>query len=179
VFLSYTFSSYVSALSVIHSLAFQLASRDDHLQAILCQSRRENFKGNMDAAKSLLSTLLNSAGPVYIIIDGLDEICGIERGRLLTQLLQLSKDCNETMLLISSRAEADITETLKEKSAVIRVDNRNAGSIQTFVTQQTQKWFQERNFVSEVKIEIERFLAPIASNSKGTCMFSTILIAAN
>jgi len=168
VFLSYNFSSDVSALSIIHSLIFQLASSDDNLQTIVCHSSRETLKSSIEAAKGILSTLLRSAGPVYIIIDGLDEIDRLERGRLLKQILELSKDCDETKVLISSRPEADITEVLSQETTVIRVDTRNAGSIQTFVTQKTQKWFQERRFSSEAQAEIEGFLAPLSSNSKGT-----------
>jgi hypothetical protein len=56
---------------------------------------------------------------------------------------------------------------IKDK-ATIRVDTRNGGSIQTFVTQRTQEWFQERNFLPEAQAEIQSLLAPLASNSKGT-----------
>lgn len=168
VVLSYAVSSFTSALSIMQSLIFQLASDDDNAQAIICHSSCDDLKCNMNAAKTLLSTLLHSVGPVYIIIDGLDEIDGVERGMLLNQLLQLSTDCDEAKLLFSSRPEADITDLLKEKSTIIRVDGRNAGSIQTYVSQHIRKWFQEREFLPEAQAEIERLLAPLASNSKGT-----------
>lgn len=166
-FLSHVHSSSTSALSILHSLVFQLASDDDDLQAALCQSSRKNLENSITVAVSLLTTLLNGAGPVYIIIDGVDEIDEVERGRLLRQLLDLSKDCEETKILISCRPEADITTILGSASASIRVDNRNASSIQAFVNRQSHRWFQARNFLPDDRADIERLLAPVAANAKG------------
>lgn len=156
-----------SALSILHSLVFQLASNDDDLKAALYQSTRENLKNSITVAVSLLTTLLNSAGPVYIIIDGVDEIDETERGRLLRQFLDLSKNCEETKILISCRPEADIESILGPTSTSIRVDNRNAGSIQAFVNRQSHEWFQARDFFPDDRADIERLLAPVAANAKG------------
>jgi hypothetical protein len=54
----------------------------------------------------------------------------------------------------------------------IRVDKRNAGSIQAFVNWHTQKWFLDRAFLPEAQAEIERLLAPLASNSKGMLYYT-------
>lgn len=175
VFLSHVFSS-TSALSILHSLIFQLASDDDDLQAALCQSSRADLKNSITVAVSLLTTLLNCAGPVYIIIDGGDEIHEIERGRLFRQLLELSKNCEETKILISCRPEADITTILGSESTSIRVENRNAGSIQAFITRRSQKWFETRNFLPKERAEIEGLLAPIAANAKGMFFSDQILV---
>jgi hypothetical protein len=166
-FLSYTTSSTTSALSILHSLIFQLVSDDDDLQDVLCQSSRVDLKCNIDNAVHLLTTLLSCAGPVYIIIDGVDEIDEVERGRLIRQLLDLSKNCGDAKILVSSRLEADITKILDEAAAKIRVDHCNSGSIQAFVTQHTRIWYQERHFLLEVQAEIDGLLAPLAANSKG------------
>ena len=171
-FLSYTLSSSTSALSIIHSLIFQLTSDDDDLQAVLCQSSRENLKNSINVATSLLATLLDCAGPVYIVIDGLDEIDERERGKLMREFLDISKNCADTKILVSSRPEADITATLFDKVVTIRVDKRNAGSIQAFVNWHTQKWFLNRAFLPEGEAEIQRLLAPLASNSKGILYYT-------
>ncbi|KAF2191077.1 hypothetical protein K469DRAFT_746515 [Zopfia rhizophila CBS 207.26] len=175
-FLSYTSCNTTSALSVLHSFIFQLTSDDDNLQAVLCQSSREKLKSNITVATSLLATLLACAGPAYIAIDGIDEIDEMERGRLLQQLLDLSKDCKGLKILVSSRPEADITTILKDNAVIIRVDNRNAGSIQAFVTRHTQTWFQDRGFLSETRAEIAGLLAPLASNSKGMFLYAKIVL---
>lgn len=166
-FLSHQFSSTTSALSILHSLIFQLANDDDDLQAALCQSSRADLKNSIIVAVNLLATLLNSAGPVHIIIDGVDEIDETERGRLVRQLLDLSKSCKETKVLISCRPEADIKKTLASASTSVRVDNRNAGSIQAFLNSKSHTWFLDRDFLPNERAEIEGLLAPIAANAEG------------
>jgi hypothetical protein len=166
-FLSYTISNSTSALSILHSLIFQVSSDDDTLKSILCQSSREHLKSSIEETALLLRTLLNGAGPVYIIIDGVDEINEIDRGNLLKQLTEISKNCEETKILVSSRIEADISKILSDNAAIIRVDQCNAGSIQTYVNQKTQEWFIERNFIPEAREQIQGLLSPLAANAKG------------
>jgi hypothetical protein len=154
-------------LSILNSISFQLSSEDDDLQAAVCQSSREDLKTDINSASSLLETLIDCAGPTYIILDGLDELEEIERGRLLRQLSQLLSKCEETRIMISSRAETDIKKALRDEAVSIRVDHRNESSIQTFINSQTQKWFKERQFLPQGQVEIERLLAPLATKSKG------------
>lgn len=171
-FLSYT--SATSALSILHSLIFQLASNDDDLKTVVCASCREDLKSNLDDAVRLLTSLLSCTGPVYIIVDGVDEIDEVERGRLLNQLLAILKSCEVTKILVSSRIEADLTDILQEAAITIRVDHRNSGSIQAFVNRITRKWYKEREFLPEAQAEIEGLLAPLASNSKGISILQEI-----
>jgi hypothetical protein len=166
-FLSHAFSSSTSALSVLHSLLFQLASQHENLQDVLCHSTNERIKSNINAAVDVLKAVLDCAGHVFLIIDGLDEIDVIERGVLLEKLLHLSHECHETCILISSRCEEDITEILKGSSEMIRVDGRNEGSIHAFVDYQLKQIFQSRRFPPELQNEIKRSLAPLASKAKG------------
>ena len=146
-----------------------MASEDDDLRTVLCQSSREDLKTNTDSAASLLIMLLACAGPVYIIIDGLDEIDELERGKLMRHLLTLATDSENTKILVSSRPEDDIAKSLDEKAIQIRIDHRNAGSIQSFINSHTQTWYQERGFSLEAQTEISSLLAPLAAKSKGFC----------
>jgi hypothetical protein len=165
-FLSYKYSSSLSALSISHSLIFQLAADDEHLREIVCQSSKEALKSSIDIATELLKTLINYAAPVYIVIDGLDEIEELDRRQLLKRILELSKACAGVRILISSRNEVDIKQRLKDHTT-IRVDLQNAGSIQNFVNQRAKEWFSERDFESDEKSEIEGLLAPLAAHAKG------------
>ena len=168
IFAFLSFSSSTSALSILHSLIFQLVSDNDDLQAALSQSSRENLRHSIDIAVSLLTTLLNCAGPVYIIIDGVDETDEIERERLLRELLGLSKNCQETKILVSSRIEADIKKKLDSTTVSIRVDYCNAGNIQAFVNSESERLFEIWSFLQDERADIERLLAPVAANAKGT-----------
>jgi len=116
----------------------------------------------------LLTTLLSTAGPVFIIIDGLDEIDETERASLLYRLLELSNSCDEAKILVSSRMEDDIHAILHDKAVEIRIDSRNAGSIQAFISRRVQEWFLSRDFVPEARAEIKELLAPLSSKANGT-----------
>jgi len=166
-FLSYTHASNTSALSIFHSLIFQLASEDDDLQTVVCESSREKLKTNVEVAAKLFSDLLACAGLVYVVIDGLDEIKELERGLLLKHLLAVSRDAEDVRICISSRPEADLKTYLDEKADTVRVDTQNAGSIQKFVDHQTQKWLHDRNASPAAAAEVQRLLAPLAWKSKG------------
>lgn len=131
------------------------------------QSKRRDLKSNTKFATEVLSTLLKCTGPTYIVIDGLDEIAELDRQILLLGLLGILKDVDETKLLISSRQEDDIARILKDNAQIIRADNRNAGSIQTFITSRTQSWFKNSHFDAEIESEIQGLLAPLAANAKG------------
>jgi hypothetical protein len=122
----------------------------------------------MKSAVELLTTLLNTAGPVFIIIDGLDEIDETERTNLLYCLVKLSKSCDEVKILVCSRMEDDIRAVLDEKAIDIRVDSQNAGSIQAFINRRVQQWFLSRSFLPEACAEIQGLLAPLSSKAKGT-----------
>jgi hypothetical protein len=115
----------------------------------------------------LLTTLLITAGPVFIIIDGLDEMDEIERPRLLYCLLELSNSCEEAKILVSSRIEDDIHAVLHGKTVEIRVDSRNAGSIQAFINRRVKEWFLSREFLPGARTEIEDLLAPLSSKANG------------
>nr|KAK5442811.1 hypothetical protein LTR18_005488 [Exophiala xenobiotica] len=175
-FLSYRYSGSLSALSILHSLIFQLAADDEHLQEIVCQSGQEALTNNIDVAMELLKSLVCYAAPVYVVIDGLDEIQELERCKFLRQILSLSEACEEVRILISSRDEVDIKQLLKDH-ATIRVNLRNAGSIQNFVNQRAREWFSERNFYPEVRSEIEGLLAPLASHAKGLFLYTKVVLS--
>ncbi|KAL6796983.1 hypothetical protein J3E68DRAFT_450030 [Trichoderma sp. SZMC 28012] len=175
-FLSHANSSNTTALSIVHSLIFQLTSDDESLQAILCGSNRENFKNSLDVAISFLQTLLNSTGLVSIIIDGVDEIDLSEREKLLKKLCEISTACKKTLILISSRAEHDISTIMRPISSTISVDTHNATSIQVFVDDWAQSWFSAHDFLQEDKSEIEYLLAPLSTKARGMFLYAKIML---
>ncbi|KAK2612783.1 hypothetical protein QQS21_001235 [Conoideocrella luteorostrata] len=176
-FLSHIHSSSTSALSVLHSLIFQIASENESLQEVLCQSGRDGLKNNLDVAAALLQTILLCAGPACIAIDGLDEIEERERERLLYQLIDISKACPESRILISSRPEDDISKILGAVSSTIRVDNHNAGGIQTYVNSRTREWLKHNDIFPEYRDEIRRLLAPVATKAKGMFLYAQIMLS--
>ncbi|RYP73410.1 hypothetical protein DL770_007779 [Monosporascus sp. CRB-9-2] len=166
-FLSHALQHSTSALSVLHSLIFQLARDDSALQDVVCEVSRETLSSDRAAATDVLIKILACSGPVHIVIDGLDEIDETERVLLLQEMLRVSESCEETRILISSRAEHDLGTLLKPVSTEIRVDTRNTDSIQIYVTSRYSDWAQYRGFDSEEEREIIELLSPIAGRAKG------------
>jgi hypothetical protein len=165
-FLSHVHAANTSALSVLHSLIFQLASSSFDLQTTLCQSNREDIQVDLKSAARLLKLLVDCAGVVYLVIDGVDEIEKRQRQRLITELTKLSGECDSARILICSRTEDDI-QRLLERWPRIRVDRHNSGSIQAFVDLQSHEWLATKVFLDHERREIETLLAPVASTANG------------
>ena len=169
-FLSYKHSSSTSIISILHSLIFQLVTEEKDLQSVLCsifQSNRRDLKSSTRFALETILALLKCIGPIYIIINGLDEIGELERQMILLHLLDVLKDCDKVKLLISSRYEDDIIRVLKDDAQTIRVDHQNAGCIQAYITRRTQKWLSNFNFDEQACLEIYGLLFPLAAKAKG------------
>ncbi|KAG4260120.1 hypothetical protein FPRO04_12431 [Fusarium proliferatum] len=164
-FLTYI-DGHVSALSILHSLIFQLASTSLSLKTMLCQSNLQHLGSDIKIAKTLFQTLIQSAGVVRVIIDGLDEIEPIQRSTLIKELVRLSGECQECHILLASRAESDISRDLDGKTTNLQVDKNNAGSIQVFINLTMGEWFKERDFVPEVQDQLQGWAAPLAFHAK-------------
>ncbi|TGJ79599.1 hypothetical protein E0Z10_g9161 [Xylaria hypoxylon] len=175
-FLSYKQHRDATAISVIHSLIFRLVSENDDLKTVICQSCSEECKRKLDRATDLLVTILGCTGPAYLIIDGLDEMDEVERGRLLTKLVQTSKSPHEVRLFISSRAEADLVSILRSDATVIQIEQRNLQCIQTFISEWTQSWFLQRKFCPEEQTEIKLGLEPLAPKSRGMFLYARVVL---
>jgi hypothetical protein len=168
-FLSYKQSSSTSTISILHSLIFQLVTEHKNLQSVLYnkfQLNQRDLKSNTRFAQETFLTLLKCTGSTYIIIDGLDEIAELERQMILHQLLDILKNTDEMKLLISSRHEDDIARILND-AQTIRMDRKNAGCIQAYITRRTQKWLGNFNFDAQACSEISALLSPLAAKAKG------------
>ncbi|PYH80228.1 hypothetical protein BO82DRAFT_393179 [Aspergillus uvarum CBS 121591] len=176
-FLSHTYSSSTSALSVLHSLIFQLAGRDEDMQDVLCHSIHDRIRSDITVAVQLLRDLLNCAGSAFLVVDGVDEIEELERGILLKQLLLLSEKCPETRVLISSRREDDIAAILEKMSESIRIDKRNQEGIQAFISQRLRQMFESREFPPDVQTQIRQSMKPLASKANGMFLYAKIVLS--
>jgi hypothetical protein len=131
-----------TAMSIMHSLLFQLAARDADLQAMLTDSNKQDLMTNTTATKELLADVLKCAGATFLVIDGLDEVEEFERKQLLTSLIEILKACTDSNLkiCISSRAEDDIVKILEPTAATVRVDKENTTGILTYVNSRFEEW---------------------------------------
>ncbi|RBR14508.1 hypothetical protein FVER53590_03349 [Fusarium verticillioides] len=173
-FLTYL-DSHISAISILQSLIFQLASTSLSLKTIMCQSNLQHLGSDFKVASALLQTLIQSAGVVHLIVDGLDEIEPVQRSRLLKELVRLGYECGECRILFASRPESDVIRELDGKTTDLQVDKNNAGSIQIFVNKTMIEWFKERGFIPEVQDQLQCWAAPLAFHAKGMFLYVKVI----
>lgn len=183
VFLSYKQGD-ISTISIIHSLIFQLVIGVEYFDGTLrqdlraklfdtFQSSQRSLKSNTKFARETLTDLLKCVGPTYIIIDGLDEIPESERVvDTLNELLEMLKGLTGAKLLISSRAQDEIATVLeKTSSKVIRVDEKNSGCIQAYVSVTSDKWLNQSGFDENACSEIKSLLTPLSAKARGKSIY--------
>ena len=168
-FLSYR-DPHITTVKIFQSFIFQLLLENPDLQPILSHEFQSNFRklsSDTTYVRGLLTKLLQIAGFTCVIVDGLDEIEETERQFLLRALLEVHRDCEDMKLLISSRAEDDITRLLQNEIEPVRVDKKNVEDIRTYVQQRTDEWLASSGFDVETSTETRRLLVPLASKANG------------
>lgn len=172
-FLTYENES-ISALSIMHSLIFQLVGKDDELMSVVCESTCEDLKHDLAVAIELLISLIRHAGSFHLVVDGLDEISSVERERLVTGLLEVAEVCEGLRVVLSSRPEADLVRILDHTAIHIQVHEHNEGSISAYVTQRSQQMFNGLAVPKSGQIEIIKLLAPVANRAKGMFLYARL-----
>lgn len=167
----------ISALSIMHSLIFQLAERNDERVDIICESMGQDLKSNLKVAKDLLRSLILQTGSVYLVIDGVDEISISERSRMMTELLGLVKSCEGLRVIFSSRPEADLMRTLEKTTVAMQVNDHNEENIQCYVEESTERMLKDRKILRRDRNEIKRLLAPIARRAEGMFLYARLIMS--
>jgi hypothetical protein len=169
----YAFLTYVqndaSAISILHTLLFQLAEENDDVKVMVNASNLKDLQRNTDYAMNMLVNALKVQGPTYIVIDGLDEIGELDRQILLFRLRAVAVDEPEVKLLVSSRNDHHISQILQPEAQIINVGGRNDSCIQSYVQIRTRRWFQEAQFDQTAESEISELLTPLGNKAKGEC----------
>jgi hypothetical protein len=166
-FLSYTNNTSQTALTILQSFIFQAAEDDPDFQSVLVDAKERELRGNTGYVVELLKSWLQTVGRTYIVIDGLDEMECSERQILLQRLEELSKGSDKLRFLVCSRLEADINRALEEKSTNIQVNDRNSGSIQTYINSRFYDWINSRKFDHNTQLELRGLLSPLSAKAKG------------
>ena len=154
----------------MHSLLFQLATRDVNIQAMLTDSDRSDLQTNTKVAKELLADVLKYAGDTFVVIDGLDEVDEFQRVQFLTSLMEILDASADPKLkiCISSRAEDDMARILEPRAVTICIDKKNTGAIFTYVNSRYKEWMAKSDFLDEGASEIKSLLQPVCVKAKGT-----------
>lgn len=171
-FLTFNNKEQGSVVKVLHSLIFQFLQSNPTLWPIL----HERFILNVRQLTSvpsyvekLFTDLVADSDPIFVVLDGLDEL-EVERKTLLSTLLRILESCKNLKLLISSRVETDIDILLKRKAPSVRVDHNNSTDIELYINRQYDLWLPDLKRCKADGLtcsEIRRSLDPIKERAKG------------
>lgn len=143
---------------------------------IVCESTAEDLKTDIAVTRNVLASLIHHSGRVHIVIDGLDEISKEERGRLVTELLELIQVCEHLRIVISSRPEADLVQRLENVAVPIRIHDHNKESISAYVSQRSQQIFNTFQVSNSERYDIEKLLAVLAERSEGMFLYARLIM---
>jgi hypothetical protein len=176
----YIFASYrhtdTTAISILQSFLFQISSNDPSIQLLLTEFNQRDLKSNTKAVTDLFKTAISTIGPLFVIVDGVDEIDECERMHLLCILLNILKESSEMKLCFSSRAEGDIDRIIGTQAELIRVDKKNSGSIQSYINHRTKQLMDKHQFSPAARSEILSLISPVAAKSKGMFLYARIIM---
>ena len=176
-FLSFQHQETTTVVSVIHSLIFQLLYKHQHLRPALIKAYENDYtelQSYVEYNQQLLTDLLQCIEAPYIVIDGLDEIAEKERQFLLKRLLQISNQCPELKLLISSRDEKDISTLLHLKALSLPIRLKNAEDIQKYFDYRVKEWLDSLNIADGDYFDLETLVQSIPSKAEGQGSFNMV-----
>ena len=169
-FLSFQHQETTTVVSVIHSLIFQLLYKHQHLRPALIKAYENDYtelQSYVEYNQQLLTDLLQCVEAPYIVIDGLDEIAEKERQFLLKRLLQISNQCPELKVLISSREDKDISTALHLKALSLPIRQNNAEDIKTYFDYRVKDWLDSLDIEDDTYLSLENLVQSIPSKAEG------------
>ena len=136
------------------------------LRPVLAHTYENNYRkltSSSEFLEDLLNDLSREMPTTYVIVDGVDEVADVERSFLLKSLMRLEN----LKLLISSRAEYEITLFLASQCETIKVHESNAQDISEYVDYRANNWLSGLEADPEIISELRRHTKDIALKSKG------------
>lgn len=127
--------------------------------------------------ENVLEVMLGNINATYLVIDGLDEIDIGERNMVLCTLLSLLSKADNLKIFLSSRLEADISNSLEPvigDTYRVNIGDKNKSDIVTYVSIAGEAVLKKFNFDDETRKEIEGILDRVANGAKGTQLLSPL-----
>lgn len=174
VFLSFQHRESTNRVAVLHSLIFQLLYQHHHLRPALQKAFDCDFRDLQSFAdynQQLLTDLLQCVGVTYIVLDGLDEVSEKERHVLLNGFLQMSNQCPELKVMVSSREEADISGLLRSRALLLRIDLRNSEDIELYFNNRAEEWLNALEINDATYSSLKNLLQGVPKKAKGIAIY--------
>ncbi|RKK66380.1 hypothetical protein BFJ69_g15452 [Fusarium oxysporum] len=181
-FIDYDNQAMRRPLRLWHSLIFQLVSHNRDLCSIVHEiliTKYDSLTSDNEYVEEFFSNLVQSSGPLRIVIDGLDEADETERGAAVDYLLRMTESHPNIKLLLSSRPERDLEIKLKQKFHVIRVDQHNEVDINNYVKIEGDAWLselQECGADDESCNQIRTALEALVKRANGMFLYAKLVL---
>lgn len=172
-FLRYDTAHKRKKIAILHSFIFQLFHTNRTLLPVLLAayaSEGRKLRTSTEYLSGLLQDMIKSVGNTFLIIDGLDECDEPERRALLKILVDLSNNCSNLRLAVSSRDEGDISRILRDVAQVIPVHSANRTDIAAYVSVELDELshdIRSNSPNSGTECDIKVFLKPIVCKAEG------------
>ena len=170
-FPTYDDTSGNTEVAIIRSLLYQLCRANPSLIPAVNKEYDACYGRSLllNTCDKLLEKFTCSSEPVYIILDGLDECDSIDRKQLLKTILHLLGACPNLHVLVASRKEVDIRQTLETSCETLILEEKNRSDIKRFVTSEINNlWKKIRHIEGPMAGEFFKTVAHnIVNQSEG------------
>ena len=170
VFLSFQYRESTNRVAVLHSLIFQLLYKHHNLRPALLKafdSDSRDLQSFADYNQRLLTDLLQCIGVTFVVLDGLDEISEKERDILLKGFLQMSNQCPDLKIMISSREETDISSLLRSRALSLRIGLRNSEDIELYFNTKAEEWLNTLDLDEATYFQLTSLLQEVPKKAEG------------
>ncbi|KAK0622438.1 hypothetical protein B0T14DRAFT_552877 [Immersiella caudata] len=137
--------------------------------------KRGSFPGNLDALwRMLVQILNNSAGPIYVLIDALDECEEASRIELLALLADLDPS-TKARILITGRPEADIEETGQTAGGhLLRLDSAKINDdLSRFIDMRVDELGRKKSYPEKLIQDIQK---AVRDQAGGTFLWASLVL---
>jgi ATP/maltotriose-dependent transcriptional regulator MalT len=169
-FLSHQQRDVSSILDILKSFIFQLLYEYPGLRPVMQKAYDEDFRelqSSLEYNQQLFCNLIESAGPMFVIIDGLDEILEKERKAALNCFIEITKKCSNFKVMISSREESDISHILRSRAILLKIGSKNSRDISRYCDNQISAWLDNLDVDERTSKELTALAKGVTNNSKG------------
>ncbi|RKL03447.1 hypothetical protein BFJ68_g6913 [Fusarium oxysporum] len=181
-FIDYNSQAMRRPLRLWHSLIFQLVSYNRDLCSIVHElliTKYDSLTSDNEYVEELFSNLVQSSGPLRIVIDGLDEADETERGAAVDYLLRMTESHPNIKILLCSRPERDLEIKLQQKFHIIRVHQHNEVDINNYVKIEGDAWLselQECGADDESCNQIRTALEALVKRANGMFLYAKLVL---
>ncbi|KAL7764057.1 hypothetical protein ACKLNR_005202 [Fusarium oxysporum f. sp. zingiberi] len=142
-------------------------------------TKYDSLTSDNEYVEELFSNLVQSSGPLRIVIDGLDEADETERGAAVDYLLRMTESHPNIKILLCSRPERDLEIKLKQKFHIIRVHQHNEVDINNYVKIEGDAWLselQECGADDESCNQIRTALEALVKRANGMFLYAKLVL---